>query len=142
MAEFPSYLNAARAQEEYEGRIINNFGGGQVFDERFLFQPDVRAEEFEIFGVNPFADIALANDDRAGILKDGVPGDMVKVIVGIDDELDRKFRDLSNLRQELAGSFWILEGIDNRYSIVTYDEPGVGACVAFRGSDGRPHIVC
>src|SRR5579859_2896441 len=105
--------NFARAQIQIDGGIVNDVGGDKAGDPGFLFGLDVGSEEFEVFGVNPGADVLLGDDDRTGLGKHTVAGDVIEMVMRVDDEFHGQLGEFSNFRKELFGGFGVLECINN-----------------------------
>jgi hypothetical protein len=83
----------------------------------------------------------LREDQRARPLEYLVSRDVIDVIVGVDYEFNRKTGYFSDLGEHLFGGIRIFESIDDRYAVVTDDESGVGARVAFGVVDGGPDVM-
>jgi len=129
------------SQAELGFGIIEHRWRSQVFDLGFLFRGNVFAEEFKIFSVNPGRDIAMSSDDCAFFGEDGISSDVVVMVVGVDNELDGKFRDHAYLAEQgLSGGF-VFERIDYRDAIVADDEASVRARLTFGVVDGGINAV-
>src|SRR5579859_1213378 len=133
--------NFTRVQIQIEGGIVDDVGGDKASDPGFLFGFDVGSEEFEVFGVNPGADVPLGDDDRTGLGKHTVAGDVIEMVVRVDDEFHGQLGEFSNFRKELFGGFGVLEGVNDGDAVFADDKTGVRTGAAFGLVDGRIDVV-
>ena len=82
--------------------------------------------------MNPSANVALREHRGALLRKHAVSGNVVEVIVRVDDELDRQLRALLNLCEELLCRILGRERVDDDDAIVTDHE----ACIRRRWTRG------
>ncbi len=52
--------------------------------------------------MDPIADIFVGEDDGAGLGENAVPGDVVNVVVRVDDVFDRQRRELADFGEQRA----------------------------------------
>src|SRR5664280_2042375 len=80
-----------------------------------------------------------------GVAEDAVPGHVIEVIVGIDDEADGQLGSLADRREQLLRGGARLKSVDDRDAIVADDEAGVAPCPApgdaDRGEDAGADLV-
>ncbi len=121
---------------EVDGRAlgVGNVGEVEGFDGGALLGGDVGAEELEVLGALPGADVFLGEDGGSGGGEDRVAGDVVEVIVGVDDEADGEARLGADGVEEGLGGGGVLEGVDDEDAGGAEDEACVGAgLVGFGG---------
>ena len=104
-------------KEQSDVGVVDYIGSAESFHFRSVFRFDVFAEEFEIFRVDPGMHVALGEDHCAGLLKDTITGDMIDVIVRVDDVLHRQLRQLADFGEQLFGCFGIFERVDHRHAV-------------------------
>ena len=63
--------------------------------------------------------------------KTAFPGDVVEVVMGVDDKLDGQLGDHADFAEESLRGGFVFEGIDYRDTAVADDKAGVGAGFAF-----------
>src|SRR5437762_13528774 len=84
-------------------------------------------EKLQIFGAYPGALVVMRDYCCSRFREDGVPGDVIEVVVGVDHVLHREIRDLANLREQIARRRLTDEGIDHQHAVVADDESGIAA---------------
>jgi hypothetical protein len=95
---------------------------------------DLGAKELEVFGALPGANVLLGDDggSRAGV--ESVTGDVVKVVVGVDDVAEGEGGFLVDGVEEELGGVGTLEGVDDEDAGGAEDEACAGAgLVGFGG---------
>src|SRR5581483_4301769 len=102
---------------------------------------DVFAEKLQVFRVNPAADVAPSDHDRSRRLEHPVSGNVVQVIVSVDDELEWEGKELASLGEKRLCRGFPLERIDDRNAVVSDDETGIRTGVAFHVVNRRVHAV-
>ena len=100
---------------EVEGGVvgIGDVGQGKRFDECALLRGDVGKEELEVLSALPGADVLLGQDDGAGADEDLVTGDVVEVIVRIDDVANGEFGLLLDGFEHFLCGGLAFEGVDD-----------------------------
>ncbi len=83
----------------------------------------------------------MREDDCAVLLEQRITGNVVDVVVSVDDKFYGEPRELADFGEHLFCGFGVLEGVDDGYAVVTDDEAGVSACVAFGVVDGGVDFV-
>jgi hypothetical protein len=91
--------------------------------------------------VDPRRNVAVSDDNRALLGEDGIPRDVVEVVVSVDDELDGQFGDHANFAEEGLSGGLVFECIDYCDAIVADDEASVGAGLTFGIVDGGVNAV-
>src|ERR1043166_2976356 len=129
------------AQAKLGFGIVESSRRGEIFDHGFLFWSDGFAEEFKIFRVNPGRHVAMRDDDGALFGEDGVSGDMIKMVVGVDDELDWQFTQHANFAEQSFCGGLVLESVDDGDTVFADNEASVGARFAFGVIDGGINAV-
>jgi len=129
------------AEAKFDGGVVENIRGDEVFDLGFLLGIDVLAEEFEIFGVNPGGNVAMGDNDRAFLGEDSVSGNVIKMVVGIDNEFDGEFGEHANFAEQGLSSGRVIEGVDDGDAVVADDEASVGTGFAPGVVDGGVDAV-
>ncbi len=114
-------------QAKFGFRIIEHGRSREIFDLGFLFRRNVLAEEFQIFSVDPRRNVAVSDDNRSLLSEDGIPRDVVEVVVSVDDELDGKFRDHAYFAEQGLCGLLVFKRVNHRDAVLTYHEAGVGA---------------
>ncbi len=132
------------AQEDSGGLGVGDVGEVELFDGSALGRGDLGAEELEVLGALPGANVLLGEDGGSGLREESVSGDVVEVVVGVDDVADGERRFLMDGVEEELGGGGILERVDDEDAGRAEDETCVGAgLVGFGGRvvDGGPSSV-
>jgi len=83
----------------------------------------------------------VGDDDGARLPEDGVAGDVIEVVMRVDDEFHRQLCELLDFGKELTRGRRVLKRVDDGDAIVADDEACVGAGGAFRFRDGGEDVV-
>ena|SRR5579863_3310336 len=83
----------------------------------------------------------MSDDHRAFLGEDGVSGDVIEMVVSVDDELDGELSDDANFAKQGLRGGRVVEGVDDRDAVVTDDEAGIGAGFALGIVDGGVNAV-
>src|SRR3954462_7356961 len=83
------------------------------------------AEHARVLRTDPGANIAVRDNDRAGVLEHLVTGDVIGVVVRVHHIADRLWRDLADLAQQGPGRVGLKETVHHQHPIIADDEAGV-----------------
>src|SRR6185437_1077338 len=136
-------IDAAAAQPNRDRAFGDQVGQGQLRELLRHLGLEGRialAEHALVLGPHPGADIAMGDDDRAGILEHLVAPGMIQVIVRVHQIADRLWRDLADFVQQGLGGVGPAETVHHQYRIVTDDDAGVRSA-ADRGIDPRTDFL-
>jgi len=129
------------AQSQLGFRIIELRRSNEIFDLGFLFRSDVLAEKFQIFSVDPGRDVTVSDNDCAFLGEHGISGDMIEMVVGVDDELDGELGDHADFAEEGVGSGLVFKRIDYGDAVIAHDKSRVRAGFAFGVVNGGVDAV-
>ena len=91
--------------------------------------------------MNPGGDVAVSDDDCALFGERRVAGDVIEMVVGVDDEFDGQLGDDANLAEESLGGGLIFKGVDDGDAVIADHEARVGTGLAFGIVDGSVNSV-
>ena len=74
----------------------------------------------------------MRDDDRAFFGKDRISGDMVEMIVGVDDKFYGKLGDHANFAEKSASGRFVFKSIDDGDCFIANHKAGVSTGFAFR----------
>src|SRR5262249_11971116 len=106
---------------------VEHVRSGQSFYLGFLLGFDVFAEELEILGVDPGGHVAMGDDGGALFGENGVPCDVIEVIVGIHDELDGQFGEHADFAKQSAGGPGFSKLVPTTPASMAMAEPSVSS---------------
>jgi hypothetical protein len=69
----------------------------------------------------------MRDDDRAFLGEDGISRDVIEMVVGVDNELDGKFRDHANFAEQGVRGWLVFECINYGDAAIADNEASVGA---------------
>ena len=141
MARVKAHQDSPRSQIQFNFGIIDHFRGDIFFNHLFLVRLDVLAKKFQIFRVNPRANIFVGHDHGARLRKNAVARDVVQMVVRVNYKFYRQLCQLLNFREQLPGGSFVLERVDYRDAVFANHESGVRTSGAFGFIDGRKDVV-
>ena len=83
----------------------------------------------------------MGDDSGAVLDENGVSGDVVKMIVSVDDKLDRKLGEHTDFAKKGLGGSDVFESVHDQDRFVADNEAGIGACFAFGVVNGGINAV-
>ena len=90
MAEHGAHHDLARAEPHDEVLVGDEVGQRQGGDPGLQLRSDAVAEQVDVVGADPAADVAVGDDDRASVAQRLVAAGVVEVVMGVDDVADRR----------------------------------------------------
>src|ERR1700730_6850238 len=91
--------------------------------------------------MNPGRNVSLPQDYRTCLFEYSVSGNVIEMVVGVHNKLDRQLGQFSNLGQELICRGFVFKGINDQHAVLTDEESGIGAGVALGVVDRRIRIA-
>ena len=135
MAEHGAHHDLARAEPHDEVRVGDEVGQRHGGDPCLQLRSDAVAEQVEVVGPDPAADVAVGDDDRSGVTQRLVAAGVIEMIVGVDDVADRPGRQPADLGDERLGRVEREEAVDHQDAVVADDEARVGPRLVLRPVD-------
>src|SRR5258706_5757047 len=83
----------------------------------------------------------MSNDHRTFLGEDRVSGDVIEMVVGVDDKFDGEFGDDANFAEQGLCGGRVIEGVDDCDAVVADDEACVSAGFTFGVINGGVHTV-
>ena len=136
MPQHVTDLHQPGAKVEVYSIAIDHIRQDQRLDHGSVLGLGVFAEELQVLGALPGAQIAVGQNGSARFSKGGITAGMVKVVMGVDHITDRLIRgDFVDLVQQGPGWSSVLEGIDNDHAVAAHNKSGIAARLAAIAAD-------